>query len=65
MELEHVKGSERQAPHHQELDVNPIGNHTHHFMKIMKIKVLDEEGIQGMTLVTSRLRHSSLMATSN
>jgi len=32
---------------------------------MMRIEVLEEEGIQGMTLMTSRLRHRSLMAISN
>jgi len=34
-------------------------------MKIMNIGVLKEEGIQQMTLATSRLRHSNLIVTSN
>ena len=33
--------------------------------KIIKIEILEEEGLLKMALVTSRLRHQSLMATSN
>jgi len=58
MELKQVKGSlNAEALAVGSLMSTPLALPTHLLMKILKIGVLEKEGMQEMTMLTSRLRN--------
>ena len=65
MEHECVKGSEGEPLAIRSLMSTPLTLPSHHLIKIMKIGVLEEEGIIEMTIVSSILRQPTLMTISN